>query len=78
MEYHIGCDSPYSVESKSVAGSFREKVIDVNSVDSKDIKKHKNDIYRLTKLLTADEHIVLPEEIQNDIRELSDQSVRIM
>ena len=57
------------LKAKAWLDLSEKKSLDVNSVDSKDIKKHKNDIYRLTKLLTADEHIVLPEEIQNDIRE---------
>lgn len=45
-----------------------KKSADTNSVDSKDIKKHKNDIYRLTSLLTPETQITVPEEIYNDIQ----------
>lgn len=38
------------------------------AVDSKDIKKHKNDIYRLTMLLTAETTLKIPVEIYEDIQ----------
>lgn len=38
------------------------------AVDSKDIKKHKNDIYRLTTLLSAEMQINVTKEIYDDIQ----------
>lgn len=38
-------------------------------VDSKDIKKHKNDVFRLSVLLTPNQSMVLPDEIKNDMTE---------
>ena len=37
-------------------------------VDSKDIKKHKNDIYRLTTLLSAETQISVTKEIYDDLQ----------
>ena len=45
-----------------------KKALNAASVDSKDIKKHKNDIYRLTSLLTAEVQIKIPVEIYEDIQ----------
>ncbi|MCD7892967.1 MAG: hypothetical protein LUG60_04615 [Erysipelotrichaceae bacterium] len=36
-------------------------------VDSRDIKKHKNDIFRLSMLLTPDKKILLPKSIKEDM-----------
>ncbi len=36
-------------------------------VDSKDIKKHKNDVFRLAVTMTGDEKIEIPESIMNDL-----------
>jgi len=38
------------------------------SIDSKDIKKHKNDVFRLYQILTLDLNIELPQSIANDMR----------
>ena len=38
-------------------------------VDSKNIKKHKNDIFRLTELLNQNERIIVPKSICKDIKE---------
>ena len=38
-------------------------------VDSKNIKKHKNDIFRLTELLNQNERIIAPKSICKDIKE---------
>jgi len=35
--------------------------------DSKNINKHKNDIFRLTALLTAENKIMLPDTIKSDL-----------
>ena len=56
------------LKAKAWADLSEKKIADSNSVDSKDIKKHKNDIYRLTSLLTAEMQINVPEEIYNDMQ----------
>ena len=38
-----------------------------NHVDSRDIKKHKNDIIRLSMLLVPDNKIEVPDMIKNDL-----------
>lgn len=38
-------------------------------VDSKDIRKHKNDVFRLTDLINPEEIVPVPEAILQDIRE---------
>jgi len=38
------------------------------AIDSKDIKKHKNDAFRLYQILTLDTDIVLPQSIADDMR----------
>ena len=39
------------------------------AVDEKDIKKHKNDIFRLLQVLSVDESIILPLPVRNDLRD---------
>jgi len=39
-----------------------------NQVDSKNIRKHKNDVLRLSALLSADFRLNLPNAIMNDVR----------
>lgn len=38
------------------------------AIDSKDIKKHKNDVFRLYQILTLDLNIELPKLIENDMK----------
>lgn len=38
-------------------------------VDDKDIKKHKNDIVRLTAILSGDEKVTLLQEVNNDMEQ---------
>ncbi|MBE2255440.1 MAG: hypothetical protein IAE65_04510 [Ignavibacteria bacterium] len=38
-------------------------------IDNSDIKKHRNDIIRLSAILTEEERIILPEKIKNDLEE---------
>jgi len=38
------------------------------AIDRKDIKKHKNDVFRLYQILSMDTDIVLPQSITNDMR----------
>lgn len=56
------------LKAKAWADLSEKKVSDANSVDSKDIKKHKNDIYRLTSLLTPEMQITVSQEIYDDIQ----------
>ncbi|PIS01803.1 MAG: hypothetical protein COT84_00305 [Chlamydiae bacterium CG10_big_fil_rev_8_21_14_0_10_35_9] len=42
-------------------------------VDSKDIRKHRNDIIRLHQLLSPKEHVFLPVSIRNDMKEFLSQ-----
>ena len=53
------------LKAKAWADLSEKKAADENSVDSKDIKKHKNDIYRLTSLLTPEMQITVSQEIYN-------------
>jgi hypothetical protein len=41
-------------------------------IDSKNIKKHRNDVLRLTQLLPSDALITLPDQIRNDMRRFLD------
>ena len=56
------------LKAKAWADLSEKKLADTNSVDSKDIKKHKNDIYRLTSLLTPELQITVSQEIYDDIQ----------
>ena len=39
-------------------------------VDSRDIEKHKKDVFRLIAMLPQDSHFTLPEKLKNDIKDL--------
>ena len=41
-------------------------------IDSKNIKKHRNDVLRLTQLLPGDASITLPDQIRDDMRRFLD------
>ena len=43
------------------------------SIDSKNIRKHKNDIFRLSELITAETLIEVPSSIFQDIEDFIDQ-----
>ena len=43
-------------------------------VDSKDIRKHRNDVFRLVQLLRSDASITLPEQIRHDLRRFVDRT----
>ena len=47
---------------------LRERKAKVEAVDSKNIKKHKNDVFRLAQLLTANSRQQLGDEILNDMK----------
>ena len=37
------------------------------SIDSRDVRKHKNDVFRISALLSPDTRVVLPDSIRSDI-----------
>jgi hypothetical protein len=41
-------------------------------VDEKDIRKHKNDVFRLAAMLTGDDHFELPDTIKADMFKFAD------
>jgi hypothetical protein len=43
------------------------------TIDSKDIKKHKNDVFRLYQILSLDTDIALPQSIADDMRVFLDK-----
>ena len=56
------------LKAKAWADLSEKKAANPDAVDSKDIKKHKNDIYRLSSLLTAEEQLSVPAEIYDDMQ----------
>ena len=47
---------------------LKERKSNGEQVDSKNIKKHKNDVFRLTQLITADTRQMINPEIADDMR----------
>lgn len=47
---------------------LKERKSNGEQIDSKNIKKHKNDIFRLTQLITADTQQIITTEIADDMR----------
>ena len=47
---------------------LRDRKARGDHIDRRDIQKHKNDIARLTMLLTGNENLVLSKSIQTDIK----------
>ena len=45
-----------------------------HKVDGKDIRKHRNDVFRLVQLLRSDASITLPEPIRHDLQTFVDQA----
>jgi len=50
-----------------------ERKAEGQRVDSSDIKKHKNDVFRLAATLLGDKHINLPDGIHGDVQKFVDQ-----
>jgi len=53
--------------------NLSEYKADGGHVNSDDIKKHKNDVFRLAATLPGDKQIELPKDIQNDIKSFIDE-----
>lgn len=47
---------------------LKERKSNGDHIDSKNIKKHKNDVFRLTQLITTDTKQIISTEIANDMR----------
>lgn len=47
---------------------LRERKANGEAIDSKNIKKHKNDVFRLAQLMSADSRKQLDDEIANDMK----------
>ena len=58
---------------------LKERKMNGEQVDSKNIKKHKNDVFRLAQLITANTRQVLSPEIAEDMKkflsEIADETV---
>ena len=62
-------DAPYMIPFKAKAWlDLTKKKASGGQADSRDIKKHKNDICRLMGLLTPEINIKLPEKIRSDLQ----------
>lgn len=60
---------PYIIPFKIKAWmDLTDKKAKGESIDSKDIRKHKNDVFRLTELLSSSTRVSAPAEIISDIR----------
>ena len=49
-----------------------QRKIDGDTVNNTDIKKHRNDVFRLAQLLSPDHHVDVAEPINNDLRKFMD------
>ena len=60
---------------------LKERKLNGEQVDSKNIKKHKNDVFRLAQLITANTRQVLSLEIAEDMKkflsEIADETVNL-
>ena len=58
---------------------LKERKLNGDQVDSKNIKKHKNDVFRLAQLITVNTRQVLSSEIAEDMKkflsEIADETV---
>lgn len=62
-------DVPWLIPFKAKAWmDLREKKAEGIHVDSRDIRKHRNDVFRLTELLTGRERIAVTEPVWDDIQ----------
>ncbi len=55
---------------------LRERKDQGDTINSQDIKKHKNDIFRLAATLTGDREIELPESIKKDLTDFIDHLIK--
>lgn len=75
-------DAAYLIPFKAKAWmDLTERRMTGEHVDGKDIKKHKNDVFRLTELIDPDDKITVPvgvyEDIQNFVVRMKDEPVDI-
>ena len=62
-------DAAYLIPFKAKAWlDLTQKKASGQSVDSKNIRKHKNDVFRLSALLTQQSNVVVTESVLADLR----------
>lgn len=67
-------DAPYIIPFKMKAWlDLTDRKAKGENIDSKNIKKHKNDVFRLSELLGVSTEITVPEAVFQDIRLFLDQ-----
>lgn len=63
-------DAAYLIPFKAKAWiDLTDRKTSGEHVDSKNIKKHKNDVFRLTELIDPTIKITAPQQVQTDIQE---------
>ena len=65
-------DAPYMIPFKAKAWiDLSDRKASGEQADTKNIRKHKNDVFRLTELLDQDQQALpfLPDKVKNDMRE---------
>ena len=50
----------------------KKRKADGAKINNDDILKHKSDVFRLSSLLTSDDHFELPEKIKSDLQSFVD------
>ena len=60
-----------SIKSEGLAGIYKRKAAG-DSVDSKEVKKHKSDVFRLYQILSPALRVQLPEVVASDMRRFLD------
>ena len=71
-------DAPYMIPFKAKAWiDLSDRKAAGEQVDAKNIRKHKNDVFRLTELLDQDQQKLpfLPDMIKNDMREFNGRMI---
>lgn len=56
---------------------LRKRKSEGGKIDERDIRKHRNDVYRLSELLTPNEKIGVPEPVESDILQFIKETEKI-
>lgn len=70
----IGPEILIPLKAKAWLDLIERKTLGGN-IDSKDIRKHRNDVFRLFPLLPGNLSIIFPEEIKEDLKQFTDKVV---
>lgn len=70
----IGPEVLISLKAKAWLDLIERKTLGV-PIDSKDIRKHRNDVFRLFQLLPGNHSISFPKEIKEDLKQFTDRIV---